>query len=88
MTATLIGSQMAQYNNYADSAESFALSRGGALIKNITDPTSFAATLQDAGLFGINPMTGAKMPNYVSDVENTINGLAIRMNCEKKKEED
>jgi RHS repeat-associated protein len=75
--------QMAQYASYADSAESFALSKGGKLVTNITDASSFAKKLQDAGLYGIDPDTGNKVKSYVGDVAVTISGLAIRLNCEQ-----
>jgi RHS repeat-associated protein len=75
--------QMAQYASYADSAESFALSRGGHLVTDIADATTFAQKLQDAGLYGIDPDTGKKVKSYVGDVVGTIGGIASRLNCEK-----
>jgi hypothetical protein len=75
--------KVAQFDSYAQAAESFSLSRGGRLVTNVTDATKFAQTLQNAGLYGIDPDTGKKVPGYVADVVNTIKGLDSRLDCEE-----
>ena len=46
----------------------------------MSDPARVAAALQDAGLYGMN-RDGSKVANFVRDVSNTINGLALRLDC-------
>ena len=71
---------MAKFASYADSAESFAR-QYGYIVKNTPSPAAFATKLQNAGKFGINE-DGSKSPTFVPGVTNTINGLALRLNCE------
>jgi RHS repeat-associated protein len=81
-SVTRNGNTMATYASYLASALGFDQSRSGQLIKGITDPTQAATTLQNAGLYGIN-RDRSKVPNFVSDVAATINGLAQRLDCPK-----
>jgi RHS repeat-associated protein len=71
---------MGQYNNYLDSANSFAASRGGQIVQGIADPADFATTLQNAGLYGINP-DGSKDPDFVPSTASTIRGVARAISC-------
>jgi hypothetical protein len=71
---------MATYASYLASALGFDQSKSGQLIQNMSNPADVAATLQDAGLYGIN-RDGSKVANFVTDVSNTINGLALRLDC-------
>jgi RHS repeat-associated protein len=70
---------MATFDSYAASAQSFA-DQYGYIVKNITDPAAFAAALQNARKYGIN-FNGTKVANFVSSTQNTINGIASRMDC-------
>jgi hypothetical protein len=74
--------QMAGFKSYADSASAFA-QLWGYLVQGVSDPSTFAANLQNARVYGIDPGTGAKVPGFVGNVAGTINGLALRLNCEK-----
>jgi hypothetical protein len=70
---------MATYDSYGASAQSFA-DQYGYIVRDITAPAAFAAALQNAGKYGIN-RNGTKVPGFVGETENTINGLALRMDC-------
>jgi hypothetical protein len=74
------GNTMATYASYLASALGFDASSSGQLIANITNASRAASVLQDAGKYGIN-RDGSKAPNFVKEVTNTINGLAIRIDC-------
>ncbi len=71
---------MAQYPNYAAAGASFAQIWGGK-VQGVTDPTTFAANLQNAGAYGINPTTGAKVKSFVPSTVGTIQGIALRLDC-------
>jgi hypothetical protein len=73
--------KVAMFASYGDSAESFARAYG-SLVRNISDPSAFAAALQNAGKYGIN-RDGTKVPDFVKEVANTVAGLALRLDCEK-----
>jgi hypothetical protein len=47
----------------------------GPSVQGKSDPSAFAAALQDSGRFGIDPETGSKKSGYVSGVAATIRGL-------------
>lgn len=64
------------FTSYADSLRSF-VATAGAIIRGKVSPTEFAAALQDAGKFGIDPDTGGKKPSYVRDTAATIRGLGV-----------
>jgi hypothetical protein len=66
--------RVATFASYADSLRSFVATVGG-IIQGKADPEDFAAALQNAGKFGIDPATGGKMPSYVHDTAATIRGL-------------
>lgn len=66
--------KVATFASYADSLKSF-VAISGSLIQDKGDPEAFAAALQNSGKFGIDPTTGAKIPNYVGGVAGTIRGL-------------
>ena len=72
--------KVATFASYADSAESFRLDYG-SIVKGISDPTKFAAALQNAGKYGINP-DGSKVASFVGSTAATIRGLASRLECE------
>lgn len=71
--------KVATFASYADSAESFRLDYG-SIVQNLSDPTKFAAALQNAGKYGINP-DGSKVASFVADTAGTIDGLAKRIDC-------
>lgn len=71
-------SRLATFASYGDCLKSLA-ERYGHLIDGISDPAEFAATLQNAKLFGIDPDTGAKVPGFVSGVTQTIRGFRARV---------
>ena len=79
-TVTINGNYMATYANYEASAVGFAMSNSGMLIAGMTDPTTVATTLQNAGLYGINP-NGTKDPNFVKNVVTNTNFIANRLIC-------
>ena len=79
-SVTQNGNTMATYASYLASALGFDQSKSGQLIQNMSDPARVAAALQDAGLYGMN-RDGSKVANFVRDVSNTINGLALRLDC-------
>ena len=66
--------KVATFASYGDSAESFRLDYG-SLVQNLADSAKFAAALQNAGKYGINP-DGSKVSNFVTDTAGTISGLA------------
>lgn len=66
--------KVATFASYADSLKSF-IAISGSIVRGKSDPTAFAAALQNSGKYGIDPDTGAKKPNYVRSVANTIVGL-------------
>jgi len=66
--------KVATFASYADSLRSF-VKISGSIIRGKSDPTEFAAALQNSRKFGIDPKTGAKVPTYVHDVSKTIEGL-------------
>jgi hypothetical protein len=68
------GRKMATFASFADSLRSFA-AISGSIVRGISDPTDFAAALQNSGKFGIDPDTGQKKPDYVPGVSATIRGL-------------
>jgi flagellum-specific peptidoglycan hydrolase FlgJ len=70
---------MATYASYAASAQSFE-DQYGSIVEGITDPAAFAAALQNAGKYGIN-FDGSKVSGFVGETRNTINGLALRLDC-------
>jgi hypothetical protein len=66
--------RVATFASYADSLRSFAeIARSS--VRGVTDPSDFAAALQNSGKFGIDPLTGAKEPSYVPNASATIRGL-------------
>jgi RHS repeat-associated protein len=81
-SVTQNGNRMATYAGYLASALGFDASSSGQLIKNMTDPSQVASTLQNAKKYGIN-RDGTKVKNFVKDVSSTINGLALRLDCPK-----
>ncbi len=72
--------KVATFAGYGDSAESFRLDYG-SLVKNISDPAKFAASLQNAGKYGINS-DGSKVATFVGSTAATIRGLAKRLDCD------
>ncbi len=66
--------KVATFASYAGSLKSFS-AISGSIVRGKSDPTAFAAALQNSGKYGIDPDTGAKKPNYVRSVANTIVGL-------------
>jgi RHS repeat-associated protein len=74
--------KLATFASYADSAESFGLAYGW-IVSGLTNPSEFAAALKNAGKYGIDPKTGAKVKSFVGDTARTIEGLAMRLDCEK-----
>jgi hypothetical protein len=66
--------KVATFASYADNLKSF-IALSGPLIQDKSDPEAFAAALQNAGKFGIDPTTGAKISTYVGGVAGTILGL-------------
>lgn len=65
--------KVATFASYADSLRSFA-AVSGSIIRDVRDPSDFAAALQNSGKFGVNS-TGTKVPSYVGSVPATIRGL-------------
>ncbi|HEX3675347.1 MAG TPA: hypothetical protein VHU87_13830 [Rhizomicrobium sp.] len=70
---------MAQFDNYTDSADSFAVTQGG-IVQGISDPSQFAAALQNAREYGINP-DGTPVKSFVSQTARTIGGVAAALDC-------
>ena len=65
--------KVAVFASYADSLASFA-QQYGHIVKGKSDPTEFAAALQDAGKYGIKAK-GGKVSSFVSGTAATIRGL-------------
>ena len=70
--------KLARFPSYLASAQAFAASYG-YLVQGVTDPTTFARNLQDAGKFGIDTTTGKPVKEYVPNVTNTINNYAAAL---------
>jgi len=66
--------KMAKFASISDSVRSF-VDQYGHLVKGISDPEKFAAALQNAGKYGIDPDDGSKVEGFVSDVGSTIRHL-------------
>jgi hypothetical protein len=66
--------RVATFASYADNLRSFA-AIAGSLVRGVSDPSDFAAALQNSGKFGIDTRTGQKRPDYVPGVAGTIRGL-------------
>jgi mannosyl-glycoprotein endo-beta-N-acetylglucosaminidase len=66
--------RVATFASYADSLRSFA-TISGRIVRGVSDPSEFAAALQNSGKFGIDPDSGRPKPTYVGDVSATIRGL-------------
>ena len=66
--------RVAAFASYEDSLRSF-VAVAGRIVQGRSDPAAFAAALQNSGKFGINPVTGAKVPGYVKRVAATIRGI-------------
>ena len=77
-SVTQNGNTMATYASYLASALGFDVSSSGQLITNIVSASQAASILQDARKYGIN-RDGSKVPNFVKNVANTINGTKIRL---------
>ncbi len=75
--ATESGVRVATFRSFDDCAIAF-YQRYGHLVDGVTDPEKFAATLQDAGLFGIN-RDGSKDPDYPTKVAQTARGFRSRV---------
>jgi hypothetical protein len=71
--------RMPVFGSYDDCAKMFEISYGN-IVKGITDARTFAAALQDAGKYGINP-DGSKVPTFVHDVALIAHNFAIRLSC-------
>jgi hypothetical protein len=69
--------RMATFASYEDSLRSWA-NRYADLVRGISDPAEFAAALQDAGAYGINP-DGSKVQGFVQSTANTIIGIGRRL---------
>jgi hypothetical protein len=69
---------MAKFPDFLTCARAFAQTKG-QLILNVTDPASFASTLQNRGKFGVGPR--GTLPAYVKDLTRIIHELAIRLSC-------
>ena len=81
-TVTINGNYMATYASNAASATGFDMSKAGFLITNVQNATTAATTLQNAGLYGINP-DGSKVANFVSSIATTTAFIANRIPCVK-----
>ncbi len=68
--------RVATFDSPEDSFHSFSTDMAG-IVKSKQRPEDFAAALQNAGKFGIDPTTGSKIPTFVSDTAGTIKGLRI-----------
>jgi hypothetical protein len=77
-SVTQNGNTMATYSSYLASALGFDASASGQLIANINSASQAASILQNAGKYGINK-NGSKVPTFVTDVTNTVKGIAVRL---------
>ena len=67
------GVKVATFASYADSLQSF-VRISGATVSGKSDPTEFAAALQNSSKFGIES-DGSKSPHYIHDLVSIIHGL-------------
>jgi flagellum-specific peptidoglycan hydrolase FlgJ len=69
----------ATFSSYSASAQAFA-QQYGSIVQGITDPSAFAAALQNSGKFGVN-QNGTPVPSYVGSTAATIRGIARAAAC-------
>lgn len=65
--------KVSTFASYADSLRSF-IAELGSVVQGISDPSEFAAALQNSGKYGIN-RDGSKVPTFVPGTALTIQGL-------------
>jgi hypothetical protein len=71
--------KVSTYLNFASSAKAFAVAYGH-LVTGQPSAHTFAASLQNAGKYGIN-RDGTKVPSFVPDVMSVASGFEERLKC-------